>query len=340
MNTANHNNASYLVCALYKFVTLENYKQMREPLREFMEQHSIRGTILLAQEGLNGTVSGPQTSIDLLIERLNADLRIAPISHKFSWHQEQPFYRTKVKLKKEIVTMGVSGIDPLKTVGTYVDPKDWNALISDPEVTVIDTRNDYEIEIGTFKNAINPQTESFREFPQYVSEQLDPAKHKKVAMYCTGGIRCEKSTAYLKEQGFDQVYHLRGGILQYLEDVPASQSLWEGDCFVFDNRVAVNHQLEKSHYDQCYGCRLPITQQDKQSEQYEAGVTCPSCFGRHSEDQLARFREREKQVTLAKQRAQEHVGAQARDLMQSKRIEKAQAQSARALARNKQAQSQ
>jgi UPF0176 protein len=217
-----------------------------------------------------------------------------------------------------------------------VSPCHWNALISDPEVTVIDTRNEYEIEIGTFKNAINPHTESFREFPQYVAKALDPSEHKKVAMYCTGGIRCEKSTAYLKEQGFDEVYHLQGGILQYLEDVPQSDSLWEGDCFVFDNRVAVNHKLEKSDYDQCYGCRLPITEQDKLSHKFEAGVSCPACFGNHSEDQLSRFREREKQVNLAKERSQEHVGADARDLMQSRRNEKAQAQRTRALAKNKQ----
>jgi UPF0176 protein len=329
-------NSLFLVCALYKFVTLENYQEMREPLREFMEVNHIRGTILLAHEGLNGTVSGPKVGVDALLAYLNQDERISPISHKFSWHKDQPFYRTKVKLKKEIVTMGVEGINPLETVGTYVSAKDWNALISDPEVTLIDTRNDYEIEIGTFKNAVNPKTDSFREFPEYVAKELNPSKHKKVAMFCTGGIRCEKSTAYLKEQGFDEVYHLEGGILQYLEDVPESDSLWEGDCFVFDNRVAVNHKLEKSDYDQCYGCRLPITEKDKQSEQYEAGVSCPACFGKHSDDQLARFREREKQVNLAKQRSQEHVGADARDIMQSKRDKKAQAQRQRALAKNQQ----
>lgn len=328
---------NYLVCALYKFVRLENFEEMRVPLRDFMESKSIKGTILLALEGLNGTVSGTQQHIDELLTYLNSDQRITPISHKFSWHQEQPFYRTKVKLKKEIVTMGVEGIDPRKTVGTYVAPKDWNALISDPDVTVVDTRNDYEIEIGTFKHAINPNTESFREFPEYVAKELDPTKHKKVAMFCTGGIRCEKSTAYLKEQGFDEVYHLEGGILKYLEDVPKAESLWEGDCFVFDNRVAVNHDLEKSHYDQCYGCRLPITNDDKASEKYEAGVTCPKCFGTHTEDQLARFREREKQVNLAKMRAQEHVGTEARDIMQQKRLAKAQAQRERAFAKNSKA---
>ena len=325
----------FLVCALYKFVSLPDFEEMRAPLKQKLESLSIKGTILLAQEGLNGTISGTQSSIDDLLIYLNDDARIDPISFKLSWHDEQPFYRTKVKLKKEIVTLGVEGIDPRKSVGTYVAPKDWNDLISDPEVTVIDTRNDYEIEIGTFKHAINPNTDSFREFPQYVETELDPNKHKKVAMFCTGGIRCEKSTAYMKEQGFDEVYHLEGGILKYLEDVPQSDSLWEGDCFVFDNRVAVNHDLEKSHYDQCYGCRLPITAEDKLSAQYEAGVTCPKCFGTHSEDQLARFREREKQVNLAKMRKQEHVGTEARDVMIEKRRNKAEAQRQRALAKNR-----
>lgn len=336
--TTDHPSAPFLVCALYKFVSLPNFADMRKPLVDFMESRRIKGTILLALEGLNGTVSGSQLAIDELLAYLNNDERIVPISFKLSWHQEQPFYRTKVKLKKEIVTMGVEGIDPLETVGRYVAPQDWNALISNPDVTVIDTRNDYEVEIGTFKHAINPETDSFREFPEYVAKHLDPSKHKKVAMFCTGGIRCEKSTAYLKQQGFDEVYHLEGGILKYLEDVPQSESLWEGDCFVFDNRVAVNHSLEKSHYDQCYGCRLPITEQDKLTNMYEAGVTCPKCFGTHSEEQLSRFREREKQVQLAKQRAQEHVGTEARDIMLKKRTQKAQAQRQRALAKNKQTQ--
>ncbi|MDT0594413.1 rhodanese-related sulfurtransferase [Glaciecola petra] len=325
----------FLVCALYKFVSLENYKDLRQPLKIFMEEHSIKGTILLASEGLNGTVSGTQKAINSLLAFLNKDNRIKPISNKFSWHEEQPFYRTKVKLKKEIVTMGVDGLDPRKTVGTYVAPTQWNALISDPEVTVIDTRNEYEIEIGSFENAINPNTGAFREFPEYVAKNLDPNKHKKVAMFCTGGIRCEKSTAYLKENGFEEVYHLQGGILQYLEDVPKEESLWKGECFVFDNRVAVNHDLKKSHYDQCYGCRLPITEADKMSNKYEAGVSCPKCYGTHTDEQLARFREREKQVMLAKQRSQLHVGTEARDLMQQKRLQKADAQRERALQKNK-----
>ena len=315
--------SKFIVCALYKFVALNDYKAIRDPLTKVMEQHNIKGTLLLADEGINGTVSGSREGIDKLLTWLNADKRLNPISYKESLHDIQPFYRTKVKLKKEIVTMGVEGIDPRKTVGTYVKPKDWNALISDPEVLLIDTRNDYEIEIGTFENAINPNTETFREFPQYVKDNLDPAKHKKVAMFCTGGIRCEKSTAYLKEQGFDEVYHLEGGILQYLEDVPKEDTMWKGDCFVFDNRVAVNHDLEKSQYDQCYACRLPITEEDKASDKYEPGVSCPKCFGRHSDEQIARFREREKQVNLARERQEEHVGTEARLATKRRRQQKA-----------------
>ncbi|MCW8092236.1 oxygen-dependent tRNA uridine(34) hydroxylase TrhO [Alteromonas sp. ASW11-130] len=330
--------STFVVCAMYKFVALNDYQQLREPLVNAMEANGIKGTLLLAAEGINGTVSGSREGVDNLLAYLNSDERINPISYKESFHEIQPFYRTKVKLKKEIVTMGVEGIDPRRTVGTYVKSTDWNDLISDPEVTVIDTRNDYEIEIGTFKNAINPNTGTFREFPDYVKSNLDPVKNKKVAMFCTGGIRCEKSTAYLKEQGFEEVYHLEGGILQYLEDVPQEESLWEGDCFVFDNRVAVNHQLEKSDYDQCYACRLPITQADRQSEKYEAGVSCPHCYGTHSEEQLARFREREKQVNLARARNEEHVGTEARDVMETRRQQKAQEQRQRALeAKQKQA---
>jgi UPF0176 protein len=294
-----------------------------------MLENHIKGTLLLAAEGINGTISGPREGIDNLLAYLNADVRINPVSSKESLHDDAPFYRTKVKLKKEIVTLGVEGIDPLKTVGTYVKPQDWNALISDPDVTVIDTRNDYEIEIGSFKHAIDPKTQTFREFPEYVKEHLDPSKNKKVAMFCTGGIRCEKSTAYLKEQGFDEVYHLEGGILQYLEDVPKEESLWEGDCFVFDNRVAVNHDLEKSIYDQCYACRLPITADDKLSEEFEAGVSCPKCAGTHSDDQIARFREREKQVALADARNESHVGSDARIAMTKRRQDKGQERRAR-----------
>ena len=264
--------------------------------------------MLLAAEGINGTVAGSQQAVDALIDWLKQDTRFADLKYKLSYDDEMPFYRTRVKLKKEIVTMGVEGIDPRHVVGTYVEPKDWNALIADPDVLLIDTRNDYEIQIGTFKNAVNPHTETFREFPAFVEKNYSPEKHKKVAMFCTGGIRCEKSTALLKSQGFEEVYHLHGGILKYLEEVPEEESLWQGECFVFDNRVSVNHTLQKGMYDQCHACRLPITEQDKADPRYEAGVSCPHCFDKHSEKQRQRFKEREKQIQLAKKRGEHHIG--------------------------------
>jgi UPF0176 protein len=297
-----------VVCALYKFVALNDYESLRQPLRDFMTKHEIRGTLLLAREGINGTVAGSRKAIDALLARLKADPRLTDLEHKESFDDTNPFYRTKVRLKKEIVTMGVEGIDPRRTVGTYVDPKNWNELISDPETLLIDTRNTYEIGIGTFQNAINPKTESFREFPKYVEEHLDPAKHRKVAMFCTGGIRCEKSTAYLKEQGFDEVYHLKGGILKYLEEVPENESMWEGDCFVFDNRVAVSHALNKGEYDQCHACRMPISEADKQSDLYEKGVSCPHCHDTFSAERKSRFKERERQIELARKRGEDHIG--------------------------------
>ncbi|WP_456295088.1 rhodanese-related sulfurtransferase [Vibrio sp. AK197] len=314
--------SQYVVCALYKFVELEDFQALQAPLTALMEQHEIRGTLLLAKEGINGTVAAKRSGIDALLAWLEAEPRLTGTVSKESYSDEQPFNRTKVKLKKEIVTMGVEGIDPRHVVGTYVKPSEWNQLISDPEVLLIDTRNDYEVELGTFKNAVNPHTDTFREFPKYVEEHLDPNKHKKVAMFCTGGIRCEKSTAYLKEQGFDEVYHLEGGILKYLEDTPQEQSLWEGDCYVFDGRVAVNHALEQSEYDVCNACRLPITDEDKCSEKYEQGVSCPKCYGTHSDEQIARFREREKQVTLAKQRGEDHVGGDVQKVMEQRRQQK------------------
>lgn len=313
-------NEDVVVAALYKFVELPDYHEIREPLLDFCSSQGIKGTLLLASEGINGTVAGSREAIDGLLDYLKKDARFVDIGHKESIDSGYPFYRMKVKLKREIVTMGVTGIDPRKVVGTYVKPKDWNALISDPEVLLVDTRNDYEVEIGTFDGAINPDTETFREFPQYVKDNLDPEKHKKVAMFCTGGIRCEKSTAYLKEQGFDEVYHLQGGILQYLEDVPEEQSMWKGECFVFDNRVSVNHQLEKGHYDQCHGCRHPITEDDKQSPFYEPGVSCPKCYDRLTDDQKARFKERQKQMQLAKERGEIHIGEASPASQMSKKL--------------------
>ena len=311
-----------VVCALYKFVALDDYESIREPLYDFLSGHEIRGTLLLAREGINGTVAGTRESIDALLAYLKSNTRLADLDYKESLHETNPFYRTKVRLKKEIVTMGVAGIDPKRSAGTYVDPKEWNALISDPETTLIDTRNEYEIGIGTFKNALNPKTESFRDFPDYVEQNLNPSKHRKVAMFCTGGIRCEKSTAYLKERGFDEVYHLKGGILKYLEDIPEENSLWEGDCFVFDNRVAVNHSLEKGSYDQCHACRMPITEKDKQSTYYEKGVSCPLCFDSCSTERKTRFMERERQIQLARERGEDHIGGDVSQLQEKRKEQK------------------
>lgn len=314
--------APIVVCAMYKFVTLENYQDLRQPLLEVMEANEVRGTLLLAQEGINGTVAGSREGIDALMTWLASDDRLANIVCKESFDETMPFYRTKVKLKKEIVTMGVEGIDPKQVVGTYVKPKDWNALISDPDVVLVDTRNDYEFQIGTFEGAVNPNTETFREFPQYVKDNMDPAKHKKVAMFCTGGIRCEKSTAYMKEQGFEEVYHLEGGILKYLEDVPKEETLWEGECFVFDNRVAVNHDLEKGQYDQCHACRYPITEEEKQSEHYVQGVSCPHCIDKYTTVQRERFQQRELQMQLAKARGEAHLGTDVQEAVEKHRQEK------------------
>ena len=301
--------AEYVVAALYRFVTLDNYREMREPLLAFCRERGIKGTLLLAGEGINGTVAGTRQAIDALLDHLRADSRLAELEHKESLDDNMPFYRMKVKLKKEIVTMGVPGIDPNRVVGTYVKPKDWNALIEDPEVLLIDTRNDYEYGIGTFKGAVDPHTTTFREFPAWVREHLDPARHKKVAMFCTGGIRCEKASAFMLQEGFEEVYHLQGGILKYLEEVPEEESAWEGECYVFDRRVAVNHQLEKGSYDLCYGCRMPITEQDKQSEKYRPGICCPRCHDSLTPEQIARFEERQKQMELAAVRGESHVGA-------------------------------
>ena len=298
-----------VVAALYKFVTLEDYIAMREPLLDCCVTAGVKGTLLLAEEGINGTIAGTREGIDAVMTYLRNDARLADLEHKESFDDHMPFYRMKVKLKKEIVTMGVDGIDPNQTVGTYVKPEDWNALIDDPEVLLIDTRNDYEYGIGSFRGAVDPHTTTFREFPGWVRENLDPAKQKKVAMFCTGGIRCEKASAFMLKEGFEEVYHLQGGVLKYLEEVPEAESAWEGECFVFDNRVAVNQQLEKGQYDQCYGCRHPITEDDKRSPHYVKGVCCPRCFDSLSEDQMARFSERQKQIELAKQRGEVHVGA-------------------------------
>lgn len=298
-----------IVSALYKFARLPDYCDMQSNLQDFCLAQNLNGTILLAAEGINGTVAGSRAGVDALIAYLNADDRLVGIEHKESRVGTMPFDRMKVRLKKEIVTLGVPGIDPNKKVGTYVAPENWNALISDPDVVLIDTRNDYEYDIGTFRGAVDPHTRSFRQFPDYVKKNLDPAKHKKIAMFCTGGIRCEKASAYMLEQGFEEVYHLQGGILKYLEKIPAEQSLWQGECFVFDQRIAVGQGLQVGTHEQCYACRHPVSSQEKTSVQYQPGVSCPHCFNTLPEKTRARVAERQKQNELALKRGKKHIGA-------------------------------
>lgn len=317
-----------VVCALYRFVRLPEYVSLQKPLLDTMHALNVRGTLLLAAEGINGTIAGDRAGIDGVLAWLQSHPAFEGVDYKESYTDALPFKRTKVKLKKEIVTMGVTGIDPNHTVGTYVEPEDWNALISDPDVLLIDTRNDYEVEVGTFKNAVNPNTTTFREFPAYVDEHLDAGTHKKVAMFCTGGIRCEKSTALLKEKGFGKVFHLKGGILNYLAKVPEADSHWQGECFVFDDRVTVDHQLERGHYDQCNACRLPITDADKQHPHYVQGVSCPRCYDQTTPERKERFQERERQIQLAKGRGESHLGNEAFQSLDARRAKKREARKA------------
>jgi UPF0176 protein len=287
-----------VVVTLYKFVSLPDFAEKRDPLLSYCQQQGIKGTILLAEEGINGTIAGSRQAVDSVLEFLRSDAHLADIEHKESYAHTPPFERMKVRLKSEIVTLGSPEVNPNEQVGTYVNPQEWNQLISDPEVTVIDTRNDYEVNIGTFTKAQNPQTHSFREFPEYVRHNLDPQKHKKVALFCTGGIRCEKASSFMLSQGFAEVYHLKGGILKYLEEVPAEESLWQGECFVFDERVAVRHGLEEGTYDLCQSCGRPISQEDKASPKYEEGIACPYCFDDLTEEKRVRQQEKRRQFLL------------------------------------------
>lgn len=298
----------YLVAAFYRFVSLPDFEDLRGPLRQRCEDLGLMGTILLAQEGINGTISGREKPLRRFFGRLAEDSRFAGLTFKESWSDEMPFYRMRVRLKKEIVTMGVPGIDPNDKVGEYVAPEDWNELIGRDDVRLIDTRNDYEIHLGRFKGAEDPDTRSFREFPEWVDKELDPSKDKHVAMYCTGGIRCEKATAYLLEKGFENVYHLDGGILNYIESTDRSESAWEGDCFVFDNRVTVDHDLAEGNYELCPACRMPLSVEEKQSSRFEKNVSCPKCFDRLTPQKRESLLERAKQIELANQRGEKHIG--------------------------------
>lgn len=309
------NPASLPICvaALYQFTPFADHAALRTPLLEQCRRHGVKGTLLLAHEGINGTIAGSDAGIAAVLAHIRGLPGCAALEAKFSRAAAMPFHRMKVRLKAEIVTMGQPGIDPLAAVGTYVAPADWNALITDPETIVIDTRNAYEVAIGTFQGAIDPQTASFRDFPAWFRARRDallgPGKARRVAMFCTGGIRCEKSTAFLKAEGVKEVYHLQGGILKYLEEVPEEQSLWQGECFVFDQRVSVGHGLVQGNHALCRACGRPVGPEAQGRPEYEEGVSCPACFAERTEEQRAGHRERHRQERLAAARGIAHVGA-------------------------------
>lgn len=299
-----------IVAALYHFTRFESPEALRGPLLALAQEAGIRGSLLLAREGINGTIAGTREGLDRVIAHIRALPGCADLEWKESPAAEMPFGRMKVKLKREIVTMGQPDVDPLARVGHYVAPQDWNALISAPDVAVIDTRNDYEIAIGTFEGAVDPQTVSFREFPDWWEANKARFHNKRIAMFCTGGIRCEKSTNFLLGQGVEDVYHLKGGILKYLEEVPEEDSLWHGECFVFDERVSVGHGLRQGPHRLCRACRRPLAPEDLKHPDYERGVSCHQCIGEYDEKRRAGFRERQRQVDLAALRGEKHVGAE------------------------------
>ncbi len=301
--------AGYRVAAFYRFASVADPQALCADLAAFCQGIGLRGTILVAPEGLNGTVAGRHEAIDRLIAHLRAIPGFAEIDVKFSEAAEMPFHRMKVRLKREIVTMGVPEIDPVAGAGRYVAPAEWNELIGDPDTVVVDTRNAYEVALGTFRNAIDPGTASFREFPDWAERHRSMLEGKRVAMFCTGGIRCEKATAYVRSIGIEEVFHLKGGILKYLEEVPAADSLWQGECFVFDERVAVGHGLAEGDATLCRACRRPLTAEERASPRYEEGVSCPHCNEVRSEADRARYAERQRQVELAARRgATPHIG--------------------------------
>lgn len=303
--------ADIRVAALYRFTRFDDPAELQGPLLAACNANGVKGTLLLAQEGINGTIAGPPEGIEAVLANIRALPGCGELDVKFSHAEAMPFHRTKVRLKREIVTMGVEGIDPTREVGSYVAPADWNALIDDPDTVVIDTRNDYEVAIGSFAGAVDPRTQSFRDFPAWFRDHRDEvlAGKKKVAMFCTGGIRCEKSTAFLKSEGVEDVYHLDGGILRYLEEVPAQDSRWQGECFVFDERVAVTHGLDLGSHSLCRACRMPLSQADRASPKFEEGVACPYCHDARTDKQRANYAERHRQALLAEQRGRAHIGS-------------------------------
>ena len=311
----------FVVCAIYQFIKTDNLESLRKEIDAIFEQNSIRGTVLIAREGINGTVSGRETGINDFLVFLSQK-GFKKLSVKKSVTSQQPFLRRTVKIKREIVTMGLPDIDPLASAGTYIKPEDWNEMISDPNVILIDTRNEYEIKVGTFPGAINPGTKTFREFPKFAKTYLKNKSEKKIAMFCTGGIRCEKSTSFLKENGFENVFHLEGGILKYLEEVPTEKSLWNGECFVFDNRVTVDQDLQEGSFEQCHACRTPISKEDKLSQDFVKGISCPHCIETKTDHDRLRFRERQKQINLAAQRKEIHLGEEAKKNQKNRKREK------------------
>ncbi len=298
----------FTVVALYKFVELPDVEGVREALQQECLRLGIRGSLLLAPEGINGTVAGTAEAVQGLLAYLGQDQRFAGLDLKTSFHETQPFLRLKVKLKREIVTMGIPWVDPRSRVGTYVEPRDWNALIDDPAVTVVDTRNDYEVRVGSFRGAIDPGTGKFRDFPQWVADHLDPVTHPKVAMFCTGGIRCEKATSYLLQKGFREVYHLKGGVLKYLEEVPEQESRWQGECFVFDDRVTVTHGLQRGSHVSCHACGQPLSSAEQASPDYVVELSCPYCVRLHDDEKRRRLAQRKQQIERAGRHNEKHVG--------------------------------
>ena len=300
--------SKFLTAAFYKFVELPDFKQLKGPLTACCEQQQVKGTILLAEEGINSTIAGVPESVHAVLEYLRRDPRLADLVHKEAFTDEMPFYRMKVRLKREIVTMGVPGVSPTKMAGTYVKPEEWNKLLDDPSVVFVDVRNDYEVSLGTFKGALDPKTKSFSELPTWVREQAALRNKPKVAMFCTGGIRCEKSTAFMRAEGFSEVYHLEGGILKYLETIPKEKSRWEGECFVFDERVSVGHGLKPGDYELCRSCRMPLGDVERASPHYVRGLSCAQCHDQTSDEKKASLRERQRQVDIAAARNTVHIG--------------------------------
>ena len=298
----------YLNVVFYKFVHFPNYTSFQSKILDFCVERNIKGTILLAEEGVNGAVVGAKKNIYELLNFLKIDNRFSDITHKESYSEEIPFHRMRVKLKKEIVSLGQPNINLNDRSGIRVDPKNWNNLLADPDVVLVDVRNDYEYQIGTFKDAISPKTTNFREFPTFVKEKLNTKKNKKIAIFCTGGIRCEKASSYMLSKGFENVYQLNGGILKYIDEIETDKSLWEGECFVFDSRVSVDSELAEGSYEQCYACRQPLSEKDLQSNLYQKGISCPYCINETSDAQRASFRERQQQVELAEKRNEKHIG--------------------------------